>query len=529
MRFSHYYYTVRYLKVIQIGYQLWYRARKKIRTFYSFSYPSHIQAKGKSLQLIPFIPKYRSLEGESTFTFLNQTLHFTHWDDETNGKLWSYNLNYMDYLLQPDISDINARKWINQFIADIQENKNGLEAYPIALRGINWIKYISTHYPFIRDMEKSRWDASLYAQYLILVDNIEYHLLGNHLVEDAFSLLWGGLYFQDEKVYRKAEKIVYKELEEQILRDGAHFELSPMYHCILLDRLLDCVNATKFNIRFYRQEELISLLEEKAIRMLGWLETIQYRDGTIPLLNDSDYKIAPTPTELFSYAERLGLKWNKTPLSDSGYRKYVTSQLEMIVDIGKIGPDYIPGHAHADTFSYELRIKEEPFIVDTGISTYNKDSRRLYERGTFAHNTVTINSTNSSQVWSGFRVGKRASVSVLHDKSNHIIASHNGFGATIHKREFLFNDQEIILRDELFGKTKEGYGYIIFNQDIEVVSFDNISVKTNKATIYFNHIIQLWTEDCEIAQEYNRLQKTKKICYSFCKQSEYKIIPAIIE
>lgn len=37
-----------------------------------------------------------------------------------------------------------------------------------------------------------------------------------------------------------------------------------------------------------------------------------------------------------------------------------------------IGPDYIPGHAHADTFNYELRIDGVPFIVDTGISTYNK-------------------------------------------------------------------------------------------------------------------------------------------------------------
>jgi hypothetical protein len=529
MYFSHYYHTVRYLKVIQIGYQFWYRARKKIRTFYSFSYPSHIQAKGKSLQLIPFTPKYMSLEGETTFTFLNQTLNFTHWNDETNGKLWSYNLNYMDYLLQPDISAINARKWINQFISDIRGNKNGLEPYPIALRGINWIKYISTHYSFIANTERSKWNASLYAQYRILLDNIEYHLLGNHLLEDAFSLLWGGLYFQDEKIYQKAEKILYKELKEQLLEDGAHFELSPMYHCVLLDRLLDCVNATKFNIKFCRQEELISLLEEKAIRMLGWLETIQYKDGTIPLLNDSAYKIAPTPTELFSYAERLGLKWNKTPLSDSGYRKYETSRLEMIVDIGKIGPDYIPGHAHADTFSYELRIEGEPFIVDTGISTYNKNNRRLYERGTSAHNTVTINSANSSQVWGGFRVGKRAFVSVLQDKPKHIIAFHNGFDKTIHKREFLFNVQEIILKDELSGKVKEGCGYIILNQDVEIVSFDNLSVKTNKAIIYFYHVTQLWTGDCAIAQEYNRLQKTRKICYSFCKQSEYKIIPAIIE
>ena len=33
-----------------------------------------------------------------------------------------------------------------------------------------------------------------------------------------------------------------QQLEEQILPDGAHYEQSPMYHCILLDRLLDAIN-----------------------------------------------------------------------------------------------------------------------------------------------------------------------------------------------------------------------------------------------------------------------------------------------
>ena len=35
-------------------------------------------------------------------------------------------------------------------------------------------------------------------------------------------------------MYDKASCLLYKELDEQILPDGSHYEQSPMYHCILL-------------------------------------------------------------------------------------------------------------------------------------------------------------------------------------------------------------------------------------------------------------------------------------------------------
>ncbi len=53
-------------------------------------------------------------------------------------------------------------------------------------------------------------------------------------------------------------------------------------------------------------------------------------------------------------------------------------------------PSYQPGHAHADTFNFVLNIHNEPLIVDTGISTYEANETRLKERGTAAHNTVTV-------------------------------------------------------------------------------------------------------------------------------------------
>ncbi len=149
----------------------------------------------------------------------------------------------MDWLCQEEASRETGEKWIDKFIADLPSNRVGLAPYPIALRGINWVKFISIHYDAIPDSKRQRWNDSLYAQYRLLSRRLEYHLEGNHLLENAYSLFIASIYFADRRLYKKSSKLLIKELDEQILPDGAHFEQSPMYHCILLDRLLDCTTS----------------------------------------------------------------------------------------------------------------------------------------------------------------------------------------------------------------------------------------------------------------------------------------------
>ena len=526
MNLGRYYYTLRYLKICQLFYQIVYRMKKLIRHYIGFRYPLLLPQKGIPLSFYSFISKYNSLYGNDIFYFLNQRSKFVHWDDEKYGKLWSYNLNYMDFLHQDNSSFELGRYWINRFIDEIRYNKNGLDSYPIALRGINWIKFISLNYSNISLEEKQKWDASLYAQYKILQDNLEYHLLGNHLLEDAFSLLWAGLYFGDELIFRKAERLLFKELEEQILPDGAHYELSPMYHEILLDRLLDCINVSKCNYRFDKQILLTSWLEEKAILMLGWLETIIYSDGSIPLFNDAANGIAPTSNEIFAYAHRLGLIWTKVPLKESGYRKFLSSRIEFTIDVGVIGPDYIPGHAHADTFNYELRIDGVPFIVDTGISTYNKNKRRQYERGTSAHNTVTLEDMNSSQVWGGFRVAKRATIVFLLEGEGEVRAIHNGYADIGVKHERIFRkigDSIVIFDNLLSTKSVQGINTIIFSPSVQIVSMENNLITTNKGKILMNGVDRIWLEECQVSDSYNVCLSTHKICCLFTSDMEYSI------
>lgn len=447
---------------------------------------------------------------EDGFFFLNKIYQHQEEDIDWNysdyGKLWTYNLTYFDYLQQSDMTRESGLELINDFIDKLHNIKDGLMPFPISLRGVNWIKFLTKH-----KVKDQKINNSLYAQYFILMDNIEYHILGNHLLENGFSLLFGSYYFQDEEFYIKAKNILTEELEEQILKDGAHFELSPMYHQIMLFRVLDCINLVQNNN--WKDQELLDLLISKAEIMLGWLNTITYENGDIPLLNDSSNNIAPTTKELNEYAFTLKVKTKKLELNDSGYRKIKNERYEMIMDVGNIGPDYIPGHAHSDTFNFELYIEEKPFIVDTGLSTYETNTRRTLERSTASHNTVEIDGTDQSEVWGGFRVARRAKIIHLKEAKNYIEATHNGYKriGAFHTRKFITHEDFIAIEDCIDGSGKhQGIAYLHFYPGILP------KIKGNKIIILHTEITirnadSLKIEEYEYAPEFNKLIDAFKV------------------
>lgn len=434
--------TVSHLKTIQIWHQVRYRLSKA--KYHHYDAPAH---RTISLVTAP-IPRYKSLE-ENSFTFLNLSHRFTDWNFVDNGTLFTYNQNYFDFINAEGITVEEACKWIDRFIGDIPIITWGLDPYPIALRGINWIKFFC-RYPECATIER---EDSLYSQYRLLEKKLEYHLLGNHLLEDAFSLYIGGCYFEDNKIRNKAFRLLLKQLGEQTLGDGAHYEQSPMYHCILLDRLLDCINVA---ISCEMAEEA-SMLKPFAIKQVRWLNSICYKDGSWPFFNDAALGIAPTTIEIINYAKRLGIESNGFMLGDSGYRKFSNDAMEAFVDCGNVTAAYQPGHTHADALNYELHVDGKPFVVDTGISTYDKTPRRQYERSTIAHNCVvpvdcygTGSSQSSSEVWGGFRVGKRCRVTVIKDEPNEVIASHDGFKQRC-ERTFKINESSFMIEDRYQG------------------------------------------------------------------------------
>lgn len=114
------------------------------------------------------------------------------------------------------------------------------------------------------------------------------------------------------------------------------------------------------------------------------------------------------------------------------------------MDIGAVGPDYLPGHAHADTLSFELSLHGKRLMVNGGTSTYEASAERVRQRGTAAHNALMIDGHDSSEVWSSFRVARRArivDVRVIEETRSETIgiaAAHDGYrrlsAGLIHER-----------------------------------------------------------------------------------------------
>ena len=503
--------TVKYLKPIQVYYRLYYFLRNRI-----FSR----EAAKKTVSIIDAIKWSNKLNSPLSFTnetnsfiFLNISHKFSgeiDWNYAKYGKLWAYNLNYFDFLNQKDMTKEVGVNLINGYIKNDKTLKDGKEPYPISLRGINWVKFLSNN-----QVKDEVINNTLYFHYSILFKNLEYHLLGNHLLENAFSLLFGAYYFQEEKLYNKSYDLLISELNEQVLKDGAHFELSPMYHQIMLFRILDCIQLIKLNS--WKNDDLLNLLEESSSKMLSWLENVTFNNGDIPMVNDCAFQIAPPTKALLNYGKLLGINKKNIKLSDSGYRMFKNEKYELFMDMGEVGASYQPGHVHSDTFNFVLHANNQPFIVDTGTSTYEKNDQRQLERSTSSHNTITIGDYDQTQVWGGFRVAKRAKIVLMKESFNLFSSSHNGYKniGVIHNRKFVTNKDSINIFDDLNKQeVYEQIAHFHFHPSIKniIIKDSRVYFKNSNIEMSFNgKSISIEKECYEYSHGFNKTENAVKL------------------
>ena len=89
---------------------------------------------------------------------------------------------------------------------------------------------------------------SIFDQTSFLEFRLERHILGNHLFANCKALIFSGIFLNGpdpERWLKKGLKLFERELNEQVLEDGGNFELSPMYHLVFLEDLLDIANILR--------------------------------------------------------------------------------------------------------------------------------------------------------------------------------------------------------------------------------------------------------------------------------------------
>lgn len=406
-----YYRTVKHLRVSQIRTRIFRRlltAAERIpavANLYTRKLPDYTITE-LTLTRLP-LPDRHYL-GDSTFEFLSKRIICKDtWFPSEASLLWLFNLHYFDFL-----HEIESPHEQKQFIFDWIDrvpicHPVGWHPYTSSLRICNWI----ASYPHIKQLlsesEKEILLSSLYNQLRHLLWHIEEDLLANHLIENCRALIVGGIFLNQERFASHGMRVLLRELPEQVLSDGGHYERSPQYHTGVLIALLDAHAALRQSSR-----DIPALLADKIEAMTHFLAKV-LDFGKLPGLNDTSPEFVPDPQAVITYAaQELQIpvpSYSELDehLAATGLFIYRSKRLSVTFDVGPIGPDVQPGHAHSDTLTALVSIDGIPLLIDSGVYTYEAGEDREYFRSARAHNSPIINSCEPNEMWGAFRVGRR--------------------------------------------------------------------------------------------------------------------------
>jgi len=402
------------------------------------------------------------------FRFLNMNLQFTQPMDwlpeelEIGTRLELLNLHYMEYLEAVDNTFFQA------IIIDwIESNppyrpsywKDNWNSYSLSIRVVVWMQQYARRQTDLDADFRQLVMRSLFSQLRFLENNLEKDIGGNHLIKNVKALLTASAFFKgkDARRWRKVGlKLLHREMDEQILPDGMHYERSPAYHCQVFADLLECYRVI---VKREGSKQLKTVLEH----MSQVLADLTHPDGLISLFNDGGLHMAYSPAECLTVSEKLGIK-KPSPqtiiaLPDSGYFGLRSANNLFLIDCGKVAPDFLPAHGHGDILAFEWSVSGKRVIVDTGTYEYHPTATRFYSRSTKAHNTVTLDDRDQCEFYGSFRCGHRAQVDCLSFDSDEnrilLTGQHDGYekldGKPVHQRTFVVSENDVEITDIIIG------------------------------------------------------------------------------
>ncbi len=410
--------TLKHLRLEQVIWRARYIAERKLgrARLPAPPHPTPAFAPAVLDRLACFLVTWRTLDKDATaraarfrsgrFRFLNVDADFSRgidWVSAERPRLWRYQLHYFDCAKEcaiagaPDDAALCGH-WQRDWIAANPPGSDvAWDAFTISARLLNWALAAAAWGP---PSDEARQSYLLQARYL--ATHLEHDVQGNHLLKNACALAVASALAWPEQLDATL-KLLHRELEEQILADGGHFERSPMYHALVLEDLLVVEAALGPGGDFMRPTT------EKMARFLAH---ILHPDGEIPFFGDSVLGEARRPEVLLGLA---GLPSDFVPnsgaLDPSGFytMRHTTYRRDMIIRGGPPGPQHQLGHAHGDLFSFELSLNGKRVLVNSGTHGYADSPHRTWCRSEAAHNTIDVAGDPQLETWGAFRVGARHS------------------------------------------------------------------------------------------------------------------------
>lgn len=460
-----YWNTVKNLKFVQIRYQI---ARRIFR-----------MRKGKLIDSIQCLalPESRQdikilipeLDCENTYLQrfcieklmdnVIEILHESHkiennWNVITASHLWNYNLHYLEFLIPLAVKysdtteDQYFAKWEELVKSWMQQScDDSFEPYTISMRIPNILICMELLKDKLAGTElKEKLNSSIYQQYRFLLRSQELALLANHYFENLKAIVIGSLLFNELDIYHKYFDLFLKQIDEQILPDGLHYELSLMYHKIILEDIMRVYVVLSSANHKCDAEKLIPAMRMMVSAMMNLEQGFE----RTPLFNDAGCNVSKSRDALLEAGERICAYAyvERAAFPKSGYYKLYAGNCTVLFDCGEIGPSYMGGHSHCDCLSFELSVDGRVILSNSGTGQYQGELRSFF-RSTSAHNTMMIDNREQSELWGEHRAGRRINKVEGIQKSSMLIGRFQSYHGDSFQRKLEWKKDAMIIIDDL--------------------------------------------------------------------------------
>ena len=309
---------------------------------------------------------------------------------------------------------------------------------------------------------------------------------------------------ESEEWYNAASQQLLNDMNIQVMRDGASYELTPGYQIAIAAWFLEVYEVAKKFGRSLNPE-----IEAGIRRMYDWSASVNRPDFSCPSVSDAgslDGKFAPrlikpgqvldNPTALWVGTDgEEGHPPNYTSIAhrDSGYfvmRSGWDRDARFCLFEG--GP-YGRFHQHEDMLSFDLYAHGLPFIVDPGITSYFPNEWTSFYRTTEAHNTVLVDGCGQNRreqtIAEWVESARDKTVWRSDDRADVAIATYDagyaGLDADIaHRRAVMFiKPNYFLIFDELTGEGQHTYeAFFHFMPYRVLIDPDTRAVRTGRMT-----------------------------------------------
>ena len=329
-------------------------------------------------------------------------------------------------------------------------------------------------------------------------NNLEFSYIAtsNHYLSDVTGLLWLGLMLPELKEAESWKTFgldeLLREMDKQILPDGADFEASTGYHRFVLELVLNSFMLCRgYNIQIDEK------YWRKLHQMLEYVKAYLRPDGLAPLIGDTDGgQVLPFQqhhandhaylldlgADVFNDPDLTRPQETSKAFPDAGIYIMRHADCYLCFNASGAGIHGRGSHGHNDALSIEVSARGRAFIVDPGTYIYTGDLKMRHAfRSTAYHSTVKIDGheQNTTDVNTPFVIGNEAQPRVLEWQSNaeydKVVAEHYGYRrlpvSVTHRRTVTFNKKECswLIDDEFFGEGEHEFEtWFHFNDGLQL-------------------------------------------------------------